>query len=239
MESGQAVSDRRLARGLWLAYEHEAMHLETFLYMLLQSERILSPPGQTVPNFAALSKESASQKRENIWHKIPERKFVVGADDLENNLPPDRYYLWDNERPSRLVSVKSFEAQSRPISNGDYANYLEATHQTKLPASWISTSKATNGVNGVNGIQQNGDTRTPSKQFLSGKAIRTVYGPIPLEFVLDWPVMASYDELAAFAKWSDGRIPTLDELNSIYDHVHSQKSPAENTSSTLVPAVNG
>lgn len=243
IESGEAARDPRLARGLNLAYEHEALHLETFLYMLLQSDRGLTPPGAAKPDFEALSRASELERSSNEWHKIPASNFMIGADDPENNLPPKRYFLWDNERPARVASVGQFEAQSRPISNGEYARFLEVTHSTKLPASWID-EKQTNGVNGVNGIHRadtadtNGEAGEVSAAFLNGKTVRTVYGPVPLKYALDWPVMASYDELLAFAKWAGGRIPTRQELESIYHYVETQKL-AENVRSTLVPAVNG
>jgi len=241
--SGKANSDRKLARGLTLAYEHEAMHLETFLYMLLQSEKILPPPGRPVPDFEALANAANLERSKNQWHTIPATKLVIGADDPEDNEGPDRYYLWDNERPSRTVAVPQFEAQSQPISNGEYAKFLEETHQSQLPACWTNTQGRTNGfpANGTNGASadRSDDTRQPSDHFLVGKAVRTVYGPIPLKFALDWPVMASYDELAAFARWSGGRIPDLEELRSIYHYVQTQELQAQKTHSSLVPAVNG
>lgn len=243
VESGLSHTDLKLARGLTLAYEHEAMHLETFLYMLLQSDRVLPPPGRVRPDFEADAMVAASERTANKWHTIPASKFLIGADDPEDNNPPQRYYLWDNERPARVVEVPSFEAQSRPITNGDFAKFLEDTDSTELPASWISSKAQTNGYGGLaNGITMNGNAEpdsTPSSHFLEGKAVRTVYGPIPLKFALDWPVMASYDELAAYAKWCDGRIPTFEELRSIYNHVLTQEPLAEKTPSSLVPAVNG
>lgn len=243
IESGEAARDPRLARGLVLAYEHEALHLETFLYMLLQSDRGLAPPGVTKPDFEALARASELERSKNEWHKIPASKFMIGADDPENNLPPKRYFLWDNERPARAIDVGRFEAQSRPISNGEYARFLEVTHSNTIPASWIA-EKQTNGVNGVNGTHKpgrdgiDGEIGDVSASYLNGKSVRTVYGPVPLRYALDWPVMASYDELAAFAKWAGGRIPTRKELESIYQYVDTQKQVAEN-GTTLVPAVNG
>lgn len=242
IESGEVARDPKLARGLNLAYEHEALHLETFLYMLLQSDRGLAPPGTNTPDFEALARSAELERSPNKWHTIPASKFVIGANDPENDLPPRRYFLWDNERPARIADVNSFEAQSRPISNGDYANFLESTHSGALPVSWIDSSqtKNTKAVNGTNGVVRNGDTShsdVVSREFTDGKAVRTVYGPVPLKFALDWPVMASYDELAAFAKWSGGRIPSNEELKSIYHYVEVQKRIAKR--STLVPAVNG
>lgn len=219
------------------------MHLETFLYMLLQSERVLQPPGQERPDFKTLAAGARSGRVANKWHKIPASKVTMGLDDAENDLGPDRYFGWDNERPSRIATVPEFEAQSRPISNGEYARFLELTHQDTLPASWttstirgeINGSNVTNGVNG-----HSADVlEMASASFVKGKAIRTVYGLVPLEYALDWPVMASYNELAAFAKWSNGRIPTLEEARSLYQYVEEQKSAVEKVPSKLISAVNG
>ncbi|KAK5955661.1 hypothetical protein OHC33_003302 [Knufia fluminis] len=244
IQSGKASSNRKLARGLTLAYEHEGMHLETFLYMLLQSDRVLPPPGRPIPDFEALANASRVERSKNEWHTIPSSKVVIGGDDPENNEGPDRYYLWDNERPSRVVKIDQFEAQSRPISNGEYAKFLEATHQRQLPASWTGkieevNGTTTNGTNGTFSSSANGTDQIASDYFLEGKAIRTVYGPVPLKFALDWPVMASYDELAAFARWAGGHIPNLEELKSIYQYVQTQELQAQKTHSSLVPAVNG
>ncbi|KIX08574.1 uncharacterized protein Z518_03230 [Rhinocladiella mackenziei CBS 650.93] len=243
LNSGQAQTDRKLSRALWLGYEHEAMHLETFLYMLLQSERVLPPPGQDVPNFKALAMQARSNRVQNKWHRIPAATVKIGLDDPENHLGPDRYFGWDNEKPSRNVAVQEFEAQSRPISNGEYARFLEVTHNSSLPASWTASERfrdvnGANGTNGVNGHAEDVlDMASPS--FVEGKAVRTVYGLVPLKHALDWPVMASYDELAAYAQWSNGRIPTLEEARSLYKFVEDQSGAVEKVPSKLISAVNG
>ncbi|KAI1610939.1 C-type lectin protein [Exophiala viscosa] len=243
INSGEAFTDRGLGRRLWLAYEHEAMHLETFLYMLLQSERVLPPPGREVPDFKALAADAQCKRTENKWHAIPAGKVKIGLDDPENNEGPERYFGWDNERPSRIVAVKEFEAQSRPISNGEYARFLEVTHQTSFPASWNTTTTSatktgahTNGTNGHS--TSSGAVASPA--WIEGKAVRTVYGLIPLKYALDWPVMASYNELASYAEWSNGRIPTLEEARSLYKYVQDQQATTmEKVPSGLISAVNG
>ena len=122
---------------------------------------------------------------------------------------------------------------------------------TKLPASWAvlgdgkTTNGHTNGTNGTNGYL-NGSTNGhvddhPAfpASFLEGKAVRTVYGLIPLKHALDWPMMASYDELAGCASWMGGRIPTADEARSVYDHaVVLKRGEAERKLGKTVPAVN-
>jgi formylglycine-generating enzyme required for sulfatase activity len=70
--------------------------------------------------------------------------------------------------------------------------------------------------------------------------VRTVFGKVPLQFALDWPVLASYNELAGYANWMGGRIPTLEEVRSLYEYVEDHKSKQfENSISKIIPAVNG
>ncbi|EXJ84167.1 hypothetical protein A1O3_04834 [Capronia epimyces CBS 606.96] len=247
--SSRAYTDRKLGRALWLGYEHEAMHLETFLYMLLQSERVLPPPGQERSDFEALASQAHSKRVQNQWNRIPARKLKIGLDDPENDLGPDRYFGWDNERPARTVLVKDFEAQSRPISNGEYARFLEVTHKDSLPASWTvsKVNRTVNGTNGTAGMDStngaNGHSAAildmASSSFTEDKAVRTMYGLVPLKYALDWPVMASYDELVAYANWSNGRIPTFEEVRSLYQFVQEEKISVEKVPSVLISAVNG
>ena len=228
--SGRVSTNRRLARAYWLAYEHEAMHLETFLYMIIQSDKVLPPPG-CKPDFERTAEEAAQTRVGNDWHLVPRSQVTLGLEDAENDNGPDRYFGWDVERPSRSVEVKAFEAQSRPVTVGEYARFLEDTQTDSLPASWVgnqATAKTTNGTGSSNALG-----------FLDGKSIRTVYGLVPLQYALDWPVMASYDELARYAKWAGGRIPTLEEARSIYNYVDLQKRIALEKPGELISAVNG
>lgn len=70
--------------------------------------------------------------------------------------------------------------------------------------------------------------------------MRTVYGLVPLKHALDWPVFASYDELAGCAAWMGGRIPTMEEARSVYAYAEVLKNKQlENQLSQTMPAVNG
>jgi L-histidine Nalpha-methyltransferase / hercynylcysteine S-oxide synthase len=255
IESGQAKADRKVARAMWIGFEHEIMHLETFLYMLLQSDKTLSPTGMEIPDFETMAIKAREQAIENEWFIIPDHEIQVGLDDPENDLGPDRYFGWDNERPARRVKVPSFVAQARPISNGDYAKFLEENQIQKIPASWSQDWICRNGTGSTH--RQNGkadgyanghstgkvtrnDTVNASDSYLAGKSVRTAYGLIPLKFTLDWPVFASYDDLASFAKWMDARIPTADEVRSIYSYVNQTKErDTENVIGKTISAVNG
>jgi formylglycine-generating enzyme required for sulfatase activity len=243
--SGDAENNPRVARAMWLGFEHEAMHLETLLYMLIQSERVLPPPGAVRPDFEALATASSTNTVENQWFTIPEADISIGLNDSEKETSEKRYFGWDNEKPQRSVYVKSFRAKARPITNGEYAQYLAQTGKTAIPASWsehaYNNDKSTSGRKRdsvVNG-SANG-TNGSSGSITDGKYVRTVYGTIPLRFALDWPVMASYDELVGCAQWMGGRIPTMEEARSIYHYVDSLNAlEIENSIGNTIPAVNG
>ncbi|KAF2203187.1 hypothetical protein GQ43DRAFT_367436 [Delitschia confertaspora ATCC 74209] len=238
--SGSARQDRRVGRALWIGFEHEAMHLETLLYMLIQSERINPPPGINPPDFEVVARQSARKAVPNEWFSIPEMDMTIGMDDPEDLSGPERYFGWDNEKPIRSIHVGAFQAKARPITNGEYAEYLEKTGKTDFPASWYNSphsrkdsvhASANGHPNGTNGV---------NSQMMSGKYVRTVYGPVPLKYAANWPVVASYDELNGCAQWMGGRIPTMEEVRSIYNYVDRSKSKEfGKTLGRTIPAVNG
>ncbi|KAB8297896.1 hypothetical protein EYC80_001682 [Monilinia laxa] len=235
---------RSLGRALWVGFEHEAMHLETLLYMLLQSDKTI-PPTTASPNFKEEARLAKLSRVPNEWFTIPEQEITIGLDDPEDNSGPDSHFGWDNEKPSRKVVVQSFQAKGRPITNEEYARYLEQTHEAKIPASWAQHQKANGYTNGnsnghSNGITNGLDSAPLTKGYLEDKAVRTVYGLVPLEYALDWPVFASYDELSSCATWMGGRIPTVEEVRSIYSHADGLNvKKAERHLGKTVPAVNG
>lgn len=237
--SGQIDTDRQLRRVMWLGYEHEMMHLETLLYMLIQSEKTLPPPSTIKPDFESLAKQAREAAVTNEWFKVPEQKFTIGINDPDDNSAPEAAFGWDIEKPARDVDVGAFEIKARPITNGEYAAFLEQAGDKSMPASWTEAAQA----NGVTDGQSNGHTSVshePSQSYVHGKAVRTVYGNIPLKFCLDWPCSASYNELSACAAWMGGRIPTMEEARSVYKYVEEMKIlEALNASNRKIPAVNG
>jgi formylglycine-generating enzyme required for sulfatase activity len=214
--------DRSLAEALWIGFEHEAMHLETFLYMLLQSDRKLPPTGVDIPNFAQMAQDAKKNAKPNQWFRIPKQTLTIGLDDSDGTSLPKDSFGWDNEKPQRIISVHSFEAQARPITNGEYARYIQALRLQTLPASWVHTrsEKEYPISQGLHMSHSGGSSSAAQIQF-EDVAVRTVFGPVPLEHAQDWPLVASYDEFANYAKWMECRIPTFEETRSIY--MHSEK----------------
>jgi len=235
-KSGEVYENAWTARAVWLGFEHEIMHMETLLYMLLQSDRTRAPAVAPRPDFEKLALEAGRQGVENEWFDVPAQTIQVGIDDPDNGFGPQRHFGWDVEKPVRSVAVKALKAKGRPMTNGEYARYLCETGKDKLPASWAPLP-VTKGADGADGLT-NGDAGL--HDFVHDKAARTVYGLVPLKFALDWPVSASYDELAGCAQYMGGRIPTLEEARNIYSHADAtKKREASNARGKTIPAVNG
>lgn len=234
-KNGKATSDNWTGRALWLGFEHEVQHLETLLYMLIQSDKTLPPEGVVKPDFQQMAAQAEREAVPNKWFDIPEQTIAIGLDDPDTPDGPVRHFGWDVEKPKYTVKVPAFKAQARPITNEEYANYLVATNQSEIPASWVLQKSP-------KGSQQNGliNGEAAFHDFIHDKAVRTVYGPVPLKLALDWPISASCDELKGCANYMGGRIPTMEEARSIYNYASDQKKAAfSNALGKTIPAVNG
>lgn len=173
-----------------------------------------------------MAKKAFSERVENQWFKIPEQTMTIGFDDPESDDGPNRFFAWDNEREPYTVTTLEFEAQARPTSNEEYARYLFVNGKETAPITWTRNPNATLTI----------DPNEPTfKQFIDRYAIKTVYGPVALALALDWPLMASYNEVELYAKWAGARIPTLHEVRSIHEFVEKQKAKRSPTGKRLQP----
>ncbi|TLD07946.1 hypothetical protein PspLS_12171 [Pyricularia sp. CBS 133598] len=142
-ENGLAYKSRCVGRALWIGFEHEGLHLETFLYMSLLSPNIKPPPGVPRPDFEKMAQLAVSRRVQNQWFNIPQQGLTIGFEDPESDDGPDRYFAWDNEREPYDVQVGSFEAQARPVSVGEYVIYLvDSGRQDSFPATWVHMDPA-------------------------------------------------------------------------------------------------
>jgi len=94
------------------------MHLETLLYMLLQSDKTL-PPTANIPDFQAMARTAKAARVPNKWFQIPEQTISVGLDDPEDNSGGDRHFGWyvilssgNGEKLTRKGTTKSQEGKS-------------------------------------------------------------------------------------------------------------------------------
>lgn len=172
----------RNERVVWMCYEHEAMHLETLLYMLIQSPN-------TRPPLSPYRLESI--KNECLdpapFSSIPDGQVTIGHDDPES-AHDSAEFGWDNENPSREIHVTHFDIQTRPVTNGEYLKYLKQSSNATMPASWVHLAGSTE------------------------IGVRSVYGPIPMSQAMNWPVQVSQVEADGYAKFYGMRIPTEAEL---------------------------
>ncbi|KAI3478908.1 hypothetical protein L1887_59092 [Cichorium endivia] len=215
---GDLVLNRRLARMLWMTLEHINLHLETLLYMLIQSPNTRPPAGFMMPDWRSLSQRWAVQYDQRGGAKSLEQRFHFEASSVELGHDDDDTkdfdfiarqascdvselnaqlgqpeFGWDNEHPRRKVDAKAFSISALPISNAQYLEFLQATKSNDAPASWMKGEG--------------------SKDYL----VRTFYGPVDMSVAKHWPVQASGTQLSAYASWKGGRLPTHAELRKLMD----------------------
>ncbi|KAG8763227.1 hypothetical protein FRC11_005338, partial [Ceratobasidium sp. 423] len=204
-ESGKRILTRTIGRVLWMTYEHETLHAETLLYMLIQRAGSGTiPPATIVPDWKTLAKvwdaEIRASSNVPTLVRIGPSEVTVGHDDFESEdaSAPEGWessyeFGWDNEHPKRSISIGSVDVSTRPITNGDYLAFLSKSRlgEKDLPASWVRVKDEIH--------------------------VRTLYGPVEFDVAKHWPLVASYDEIANYARAQGGRLPTEAELLAFRD----------------------
>lgn len=195
IEAGKGLS-RRSARAIFMGYEHEAMHAETLLYMLLQSPMTLHP-GPT-PKWDVLAshwEEEVKNAGKPGQISVAATTVTLGHDDAEAGDKVDagnaHEFGWDNEHPKTAFQVTAFKAEALPITNAEYLAFIGGKDKP-APASWVD----------VDGEWH----------------VRSLYGPVPFSIAGKWPLMASRDEIEAYATSRGGRLPTEPELRALWAH---------------------
>lgn len=81
------------------------------------------------------------------WTHLPVERIEMGTDDP--SAP-------DNERPSRLVSVQSLDVGEAPVSQADFASFVDATgYQTTAERHGTSFASARDTTNQTDGLTWN------------------------------------------------------------------------------------
>jgi gamma-glutamyl hercynylcysteine S-oxide synthase len=148
---------------------HEYQHNETMLQLLQMVERY--EPVERDPGPAA---EPAGEGPEMV--EVTAAEHEIGAEA--------HGFAYDNERPRHAVSLDSFWIDSAPVTNGDYARFIEETG-AEPPMYW----------------ERDGE----------GGWVRTAMG-VTESVALGHPVIhVSWHQAEAFARWAGKRLPTEQE----------------------------
>ncbi|KAJ7069428.1 DUF323 domain-containing protein [Mycena amicta] len=203
IDTGKVPLTRKVGRVLFMTYEHEAMHAETLLYMLLQraGSGTLPPPEFVTPPWEGLAEawDAASVPEEEAV-VVEATSVILGHDDDETEDETqgdarEHEFGWDNEGPKREVHVDTFRISWRPVTNGQFLKFYQSQTQigeVPMPASWIEA--------------ENGEIQ-----------VRTLYGPIPMHIAQHWPVLVPYTSLSKYVVVQGGRLPSEAELRVFYD----------------------
>ncbi|KAJ3109264.1 hypothetical protein HDU97_007758 [Phlyctochytrium planicorne] len=194
-------------RVLWMSYEHDAMHLETLLYMLVQSPNVKPPPGFVIPPHLFRTNPKIQPLPASAFYPtLTQTTVTLGHHDPEapdGDLTP-QINGWDNERPLRSSALPSApgKIQDRPVTVWEYHTFLSSLPKddpslpSLIPSSWSDF--------------------TPSTSIAStATKIKTVFGLVPLRNVPNWCVYASHVQASAYAAKLGARLPTEEELVAI------------------------
>ncbi|KAJ2723435.1 hypothetical protein GGI07_002637 [Coemansia sp. Benny D115] len=195
---GDCVPNANDARHVWMLFEHEAMHIETMLYMVLQmNPRDIRSPIDTT--FAPHGGAQPSGKWIGYRGGSDIRLGMAGDNEGEQstrNLGAGHVFGWDNEKPQVSVQVKPFNVRTHPVTNIEYLRFILTLEKAdterdisadnpRVPKSWIKLDSKGFGVRTVVG--------TPSITETEASL---------------WPVFVSQNHAAEYAKWCGKRLPS-------------------------------
>jgi len=91
-KTGKSLT-KRAARMLWMLKEHQELHMETLLYMLVQSPNTMPPPGFIAPDFDALATQwdavdlhfGGAKARQALIRFEEAQDVVLGHDDIDRD----------------------------------------------------------------------------------------------------------------------------------------------------------
>jgi len=96
-----------------LVLEHERQHQETLLYLF----QLLDPSQKKRPDSPARGASEATTDAAGGMVSVPAGAFLMGA--------PWDSFAYDNERPAHEVTVSAFRIARAPVTNAEYARFVE------------------------------------------------------------------------------------------------------------------
>jgi ergothioneine biosynthesis protein EgtB len=173
--------------------EHEYMHHETLLYMMLELPVEKKNRPSRAPRYAFHGAPVSHSVH------IPAGKTRLGAQFQELD------FGWDNEFAAISVHVPAFDMDSLPVTNGEFLEFVTSGGYDEerfwRPEDWK--------------WKQLERKRYPNcwlKQD-DGWLYRAMFDHFPLTQVLSWPVYVSLAEARAYARWRGKRLPSEAEFH--------------------------
>jgi len=180
---------------LELGLHHEQQHQELLL-MDIKHILFLNP---LQPAYQETPGSHLSSIPREANDKIPTMKWIDFPEGLRTIGSPEEGFAFDNERPSHRVFLEAYRLASRPVTNGEYLEFIrDGGYRT--PTLWLS-----DGWDTV--LTQQWEAPLYWKAENGNWRSFTLAGFKPLR--ASEPVShLSYYEADAFARWAGRRLPT-------------------------------
>jgi len=177
-----------------LGCHHEQQHQE----LLLMDIKHLLSLNPLYPPYLGCQTRIAQPAVERRWVACPGGLLTVGHDDTS--------FRFDNETPPHKVWIEPFSLDSRPISNGEYLDFVsDGGYQT--PTMWLADGWAT--------IQEKRWRSPLYWREIEGEWFEFTLGGLE-SLDLNAPVChLSHYEADAFCNWAGARLPTEFEWETI------------------------
>jgi ergothioneine biosynthesis protein EgtB len=191
-----ALDEPRLETTALMVLEHELMHHETLLYMVVRLDHARKRPPR-----GALASVPASSDAGHPGGavRIPAGTARLGA------APGSLAFGWDNEFPGLEVAVDAFSIDVTPVRNRDYLEFVESGAYSDRRL-WSDEA--------WRWLQREG-RRRPSfwQEDGGGLTVRNAFGDVPIEEAWSWPAFVTWAEASAYARRHGRRLATEAEYD--------------------------
>ncbi|CAF1222496.1 unnamed protein product [Rotaria sordida] len=185
------LKDIKTLNVLNISAEHEMLYQETLMYLFVHLP-IESLRWNFIHEHDFLQHNIISSLPSNTWIMFPGGQTSLGKpynDDVSTFS-----FGWDNEFPREFVYLPVFEMQSHPIRNGDFLQFILDNGYTT--SDWWDENVFTWIIKS--------NIRSPSTWIIHENSYQVNFvlqRNIPIECVLDHPVLVSQVEAKAYCQW--------------------------------------
>ncbi len=184
-----------VTRLIELGIQHEQQHQEL---ILMDIKHVLSCNPLLPPYREGGSGPESDSPGERVWMSVPEGLEMLGHSGDG--------FAYDNESPRHRVFLQGFRIASRPVTNAEFLEFVEAGGYED-PAPWLADGWACARDQSWEGPLYWSRRENGWHEF-------TLDGPRPLDHHA--PVChVSYYEAEAFASWAGVRLPTEGEWERV------------------------